>query len=293
MASQQCVTSATLDPAFVATSFAIGKIWRKHRRCLPSDVCHAYCVSLSCISRHFRPPSGNAGIGQLRKEMFEVMQLLDNLAGAKSTLPLSARGVGDESHTVGNDDVRADFGDFLTEGCGDIHTEAAVSDAPDAHASDASDVENRTDASNPEWNEDGSDQRTNFWLSTAVPVSILRPWQVYAEHLEDQLADAVATLGGGEADPVIQARLNAVHAQGAREAFLDQPVDVQRIYVDVSSAELSAYVVWQRAQQRMRNFDAAWDDLVLDDKAGWMPEDHRAALTCDAFWADFLPDDAV
>ena len=52
--------------------------------------------------------------------------------------------------------------------------------------------------------------------------------------------------------------------------------------------ELSAYVCWGNHWGFID--EAAWHALHCDDKAQWVPEDHRAVLMADAIWAPLLVD---
>ena len=47
--------------------------------------------------------------------------------------------------------------------------------------------------------------------------------------------------------------------------------------------ELSAYVCWRNHWGFID--EAAWHALHCDDKARWIPEDHRTVLMADAIWA--------
>eukprot|EP00927_Polykrikos_kofoidii_P030933 TRINITY_DN26607_c0_g1_i1.p1 TRINITY_DN26607_c0_g1~~TRINITY_DN26607_c0_g1_i1.p1 ORF type:complete len:775 (+),score=160.59 TRINITY_DN26607_c0_g1_i1:136-2460(+) len=135
------------------------------------------------------------------------------------------------------------------------------------------------------------------WQSSAIPPTIRRPWRVFEEDIEDKLADAAEQ--NVEIDTETRARLSAVQARGARAAFLEQPEDLQRTYAEVSIMELSAYFCWQRSEASKRTadsggapaeFEAAWDKLDCDEKAEWIPEDPRAALSSDGKWASLLAD---
>ena len=122
---------------------------------------------------------------------------------------------------------------------------------------------------------------SNVWTSPMIPPTIRRPWRVFEEDLEDKLACYLA-------------KLEAVQGHGAQATFATLPEDLQRDYAEVSLKELSAYVRWRRANCAKRSgetpmqFEFAWHVLDRDDKARWVPEDHRAVLMADAIWAPLL-----
>ena len=90
------------------------------------------------------------------------------------------------------------------------------------------------------------------------------------------------------------AKLKAVQGPGAQATFATLPEDLQRSYAEVSLKELSAYVRWRRANCAKRSeetpmqFEFAWHVLDRDDKARWVPDDHRSVLMADAIWAPLL-----
>ena len=55
----------------------------------------------------------------------------------------------------------------------------------------------------------------SVWRTSMIPSTIRRPWRVYEEDLEDQLAR-------------VQARLEAVQGRGARAIFASLPEESQR-----------------------------------------------------------------
>ena len=113
------------------------------------------------------------------------------------------------------------------------------------------------------------------WMSPMIPTTIRRPWRVFNEDLEDELARALAAW-------------EAVKERGARAAFASLPEEVQRTYAEVSLMELSAYVCWRNHWGFID--EAAWHALHCDDKVRWIPEDHRTVLMADAIWAPLLVD---
>ena len=113
------------------------------------------------------------------------------------------------------------------------------------------------------------------WMSPMIPPTIRRPWQDFDDDLEDILAH-------------VQAEWEAVKECGARAAFASLPEEVQRTYVEVSLKELSAYVCWKQHWGFID--EAAWHALHCEDKAWWVPEDHRAVLMADAIWEPLLVD---
>ena len=128
---------------------------------------------------------------------------------------------------------------------------------------------------------------SNAWTSPMIHPTIRRPWRIFEEDLEDQLKDLEDQLAR------VQARLEAVQGRGARAAFASLPEEFQRDYAEVSLKELSAYVCWQCAkcsEETPMQFEPAWHVLDCDDKAWWVPEDHRAVLMADAIWAPLLVD---
>ena len=113
-----------------------------------------------------------------------------------------------------------------------------------------------------------------------IPPTIRRPWTVFEEDLEDKLVGLLATF-------------DAVQGRGARATFASIPKEFQRDYAEVSLKELSAYVCWRcakRSEETPMQFVPAWHVLDCDDKARWVPEDHRAVLMADAIWAPLLVD---
>ena len=100
-----------------------------------------------------------------------------------------------------------------------------------------------------------------------------------AKYNDDDLKDILAH---------VQAEWEAVKECGARAAFASLPEEVQRTYVEVSLKELSAYVCWKQHWGFID--EAAWHALHCDDKAWWVPEDHRAVLMADAIWEPLLVD---
>ena len=136
------------------------------------------------------------------------------------------------------------------------------------------------------------------WQSKLVPATIRRPWRVFAEDLEDRVADALRE--GAEIGGALQKRLAAVEAKGVLAAFKALPTSEQRTYAEVSLLELSAYVCWRQAHeaQLQRPDDAPYlvalaaarDKLDCDDMAEWVPMDAREALLDDGRWAPFLAD---
>ena len=113
------------------------------------------------------------------------------------------------------------------------------------------------------------------WMSPMIPPTIRRPWRVFNEDVEDKLWLA-------------RAALEAVKERGAQAAFASLPEEVQRTYAEVSLMELSAYVCWRNHWGFID--EAAWHALHCDDKARWIPEDHRTVLMADAIWAPLLVD---
>ena len=113
------------------------------------------------------------------------------------------------------------------------------------------------------------------WMSPMIPTTIRRPWHVFNEHLEDELACALALW-------------EAVKVRGARAAFASLPEEVQRTYAEVSLMELSAYVCWRNHWGFID--EAAWHALHRDDKAYWVPDDYRTVLMDDAIWEPLLVD---
>ena len=136
---------------------------------------------------------------------------------------------------------------------------------------------------------DGGHPMAVDWHSCLIPASIRRPWDVFAEDLEDKVEDVIGR--SGIVDAVTSARLSAVKECGAQEVFFDLPVCDQHNFSDVSLMELSAFVQWQRTQptyvSRML-LEKAWADLHVDDKWAWVTDDPRAALSGDAEWAALL-----
>ena len=134
-----------------------------------------------------------------------------------------------------------------------------------------------------------------------MPATIRHPWRVFAEDLEDKVADALSK--GAEIGDALQKRLAAVEAKGVPAAFMALPTSDQRAYAEVSLLELSAYVCWRQAHEPdgaarslmddahcLVALAAAWDKLDCDDMAGWVPMDARAALLDDGRWAPLLAD---
>ena len=115
----------------------------------------------------------------------------------------------------------------------------------------------------------------NNWTSSMIPPTIRRPWRVFNEDVEDKLALA-------------RAALEAVKERGAQAAFASLPEEVQRTYAEVALRELSAYVCWGNHWGFID--EAAWHALHRDDKADWVPDDHRAVLMADAIWEPLLVD---
>ena len=113
------------------------------------------------------------------------------------------------------------------------------------------------------------------WMSPMIPPTIRRPWRVFNEDVEDKLALA-------------RAALEAVKERGAQAAFASLPEEVQRAYAEVALRELSAYVCWGNHWGFID--EAAWHALHRDDKADWVPDDHRAVLMADAIWEPLLVD---
>ena len=68
-----------MDPQFQLTACAIGKIWRKHRRVLPSDVRDAFIPFLRTLGRHFLP-QGDGSMHCARHEVGELLALLTKVA---------------------------------------------------------------------------------------------------------------------------------------------------------------------------------------------------------------------
>eukprot|EP00971_Amphidinium_carterae_P091501 1811644-Amphidinium_carterae.1 len=57
--------------------------------------------------------------------------------------------------------------------------------------------------------------------------------------------------------------------------------------------ELAAYVLWKKSFKKDEpresgEFEAAWDALVLDDKAQWVPDNPRDVLLSEPQWATLL-----
>ena len=134
----------------------------------------------------------------------------------------------------------------------------------------------------------------NNWTSSMIPPTIRRPWRVFKEDLEDMLEDLKDQLAFVLARLArVQARLEAVQGRGAQATFTSLPEELQRTYAEVSLKELLAYVCWRcakRSEETPMQFEPAWHVLDCDDKARWVPEDHRAVLMADAIWAPLLFD---
>ncbi|CAJ1413361.1 unnamed protein product, partial [Effrenium voratum] len=141
-----------------------------------------------------------------------------------------------------------------------------------------------------------SQQGVTDWNSPAIPPTIRRPWRVFEEDLEDQVAEAASQ--SEEAAAHTRERIAAVQAKGAKLAFASLPEAEQRTYMEVSIQELAAFVCWRRTQAARQErgevppteFEAGWDLLDIEEKAEWLPEDCWAALAADAQWAGLLAD---
>ncbi|CAJ1360957.1 unnamed protein product [Effrenium voratum] len=128
------------------------------------------------------------------------------------------------------------------------------------------------------------------------PWAAERPWRVFEEDLEDQVAEAASQ--SEEAAAHTRERIAAVQAKGAKLAFASLPEAEQRTYMEVSIQELAAFVCWRRTQAARQErgevppteFEAGWDLLDIEEKAEWLPEDCWAALAADAQWAGLLAD---
>ena len=78
---------------------------------------------------------------------------------------------------------------------------------------------------------------------------------------------------------------------GVFEAYLTNPVDFQRSYVEVSLMELAAYELWRCCAQT--DNPTAWGSLEPDIKAEYVPDDPRAFLAKDGKWTALLVDAPV
>jgi hypothetical protein len=115
------------------------------------------------------------------------------------------------------------------------------------------------------------------WQHPELPASIRLPWKVFQENLEDLRDDDPSH---PEAD-TIRKQLEAIEVRGALPVFLDLDISEQEAYAEVSMMELSAY------HQYRQKTEAAWNDFDCDEKAKWVPENHRAGLA-HSRWAPLL-----
>ena len=153
------------------------------------------------------------------------------------------------------------------------------------------------------------------WQSELVPSTIRRPWQVFAEHLEDMLHPEFFRADDpllGPAAVLIRPehfleylnRLNSrVQAEGSLTVFLSLPVKTQQEFAVVSLQELSGFSSWRRnlvnhlrgssEADVSENFIKYWNLLPLDDKAENVPWEPLQTLDEDPLqcWASLLPCD--
>lgn len=150
-------------------------------------------------------------------------------------------------------------------------------------------------------------------MSCDIPPGIRRPWQVFEDLMQRLVKDAKYD----SLYPAARAQLSSWRGKGAMQAFLDLEEVEQRMFIDVSLAELAAYVLW-RTSIRVRPFrvkrckpDSArsellqrrrtpelrlqdeWGQLASEEKANWAVEDPRAVLAGEDRWAPLLASGAV
>ena len=122
------------------------------------------------------------------------------------------------------------------------------------------------------------------WQHPELPASIRLPWKVFQENLED-LRDDEESQSHPEADTMrnqLEAgQLEAISVRGALPVFLELDISEQEAYAEVSMMELSAYHHYRQKTE------AAWNDFDCDEKAKWVPENHRAGLA-HSRWAPLL-----
>jgi len=186
----------------------------------------------------------------------------------------------------------------------EIKAAAALREKPQAHCADtgpapvsshcsiqAEIAQNSVDASVYGIRPGGAAPTHRGWDCPAVPPSIRRPWEVFAEDLEDQLAD-------GSDDPRVQDLSAKVKDLGALAVLSKLPADEQRSWMDVSLMELGAYECWRQNPSnkwlvpRSNNdlgwsiaaVHAAWDAIGADQKSDFVPDDARAFLSKTYGW---------
>ena len=128
------------------------------------------------------------------------------------------------------------------------------------------------------------------WHSVAVPATIRRPWQIFEQYLADRIDEDYDSDGSGKAD--VRAQWSSVQTVGAEIALAVLTEREQRVYVDLSLQEVSAYVCWQRAVFKCsgRFSDPSdWDKLDIDVKIDWLPGgDWRRIIAEEAVFAPLL-----
>mmetsp|Transcript_28712 Transcript_28712/g.73665 ORF Transcript_28712/g.73665 Transcript_28712/m.73665 type:complete len:349 (-) Transcript_28712:150-1196(-) len=127
------------------------------------------------------------------------------------------------------------------------------------------------------------------WSHACIPGSIRRPWQVFAEEEDTDVAFENSA-------PHATAVEHEALLQVARATFDLLSVAEKEVYEDVSLMELTAFLSWLLSQARGRGcpqevlvdltrrtglwaeVECAWDGLTDDEKGSWVPADARSFL---------------
>lgn len=111
------------------------------------------------------------------------------------------------------------------------------------------------------------------------PSSIRRPWDIMEVDARDQLSDA----RDADLSPVMDQqkhlfmKLGAkIRKNGALATYHDLAPHERRIYLDVARQEAAAFLCWRR--QLLGSLSSMWDQLDVDSKGGYVPEDLDSVL---------------
>eukprot|EP00975_Prorocentrum_lima_P065217 12902144-Prorocentrum_lima.AAC.1 len=105
--------------------------------------------------------------------------------------------------------------------------------------------------------------------------------------MADDIQDADE--GGQAAPPKVQKWRLAAAACGKVGALFLSPLAEQEAFAKVSHMELAAFGAWQsKRTDPAPGIEARWEELDVDKKSSWVPEDPRDVLAKEAEWAPVL-----
>ena len=113
-----------------------------------------------------------------------------------------------------------------------------------------------------------------------LPRSARAPWQVLKEHAEE----------GADVSAQVKKWYQLACQVGFEKTFACIPAQQQQSFIDVSHAELVAFVLWRRLQKKSepRELADAFDDLPSDDQAMFTApaSEHEAILKAENMFFD-------